>query len=217
MGLGAVVTSASIRARRLAGQVLAALMVVLPVGSVSADARLSADAQRLLRWVQQSSDNAGAPFIIIDKRRAHAWVFDALAQPLRSSAVLLGYARGDDSVEGIGERPLREVRPFERTTPAGRFVLEPGTNLNGEDILWVDYAAAVSMHRVRTGNAQERRLQRLASPTASDNRISFGCINLPADFYDRVVSPLFTLQRGLVYVLPESRTLARQFPQLAAR
>jgi hypothetical protein len=70
---------------------------------------------------------------------------------------------------------------------------------------------------VRTGNARERRLQRLASPTAGDNRISFGCINLPADFYDRVISPLFTHQRGLVYVLPESRALARQFPQLAAR
>ena len=39
-------------------------------------------------------------------------------------------------------------------------------------MVWVDYDAAVSMHRVRTTNAAERRLARLASPGIDDNRIS---------------------------------------------
>ena len=55
--------------------------------------------------------------------------------------------------------------------------------------MWVDYDAAVSMHRVITSNPAERRLQRLASPTPKDNRISYGCINLPAAFFDKVLSP----------------------------
>jgi hypothetical protein len=67
------------------------------------------------------------------------------------------------------------------------------------------------MHRVRSVNATERRLQRLASPTAADNRISFGCINVPVAFYDRVLSPLFHGSRGIAYVLPETRPLESVF------
>ena len=79
--------------------------------------------------------------------------------------MLLGLARGDDTVPGIGEKKLSEIPPEERTTPAGRFVAEPGVNAEGDDIVWVDYDAAVSMHRVRTTNPVERRLQRLLSRT----------------------------------------------------
>ena len=85
--------------------------------------------------------------------------------------MLLGLARGDDSVPGIGERKMSEIRPEERTTPAGRFNSEPGINLQGEDIVWIDYDAAVSMHRVRTNNKKERRLERLASAHPEDHRI----------------------------------------------
>ena len=31
----------------------------------------------------------------------------------------------------------------------------------------------------------------LASPSVLDNRISYGCINVPAAFYDKVVAPAF--------------------------
>ncbi len=81
--------------------------------------------------------------------------------------MLLGSARGDDSVPGISERELAEITPEERTTPAVRFAMEPGVDASGEDIFWVDYATAVSMHRVRATNRSERRLQRLATPTAA--------------------------------------------------
>jgi hypothetical protein len=128
--------------------------------------------------------------------------------------VLLGAARGDDSVPGIGERRIRDIRPFERTTPAGRFEAEPGRNTQGEDIVWIDYDAAVSMHRVRATNPRERRLQRLATPTIADNRISYGCINVPAKFFDRWVSPIFARGRhAIVYVLPEVHSLGQVFPQ----
>ena len=131
--------------------------------------------------------------------------FDAAGRLQRTSPALLGLARGDDSVPGIGERPIAQIRPEERTTPAGRFEAEMGTNANGEDILWVDYDAAISMHRVRTSNPAEARLRRLATPSIADNRISYGCINLPAAFYDEVVKPLFAARNGIVYVLPETR------------
>jgi len=80
----------------------------------------------------------------------------------------------------------------------------------------VDYAAAISLHRVVTTNPKERRAQRLASPSALDNRISYGCINVPAPFYDTVVRPAFTGTSGIVYILPEVHSMARMFPALAA-
>jgi hypothetical protein len=81
------------------------------------------------------------------------------------------------------------VLPQEKTTPAGRFIGEPGRNARGEDVIWVDYDAAVSMHRVITFNAAERRLERLKTPTIEDNRISYGCINIPVEFYEATSDP----------------------------
>jgi hypothetical protein len=170
------------------------------------------DAQTLLQWVRSSADNAGAPFMLIDKRHARVWVFDGKGTLRGSSPVLLGLARGDTSAPGIGTRPLAQVRTHERTTPAGRFVVEPGRNLDQEDVLWIDYDAAVSMHRVRATDPSEKRLQRLASPSAADNRISYGCINVPARFFDRVIQPQFARAGGVAYVRPEVRPLRAVFP-----
>jgi hypothetical protein len=125
--------------------------------------------------------------------------------------VLLGFAPGDDSVPGIGAKPLAEVHPQERTTPAGRFMGERGRNALGEDVVWVDYAAAVSMHRVRTTNPEEHRLQRLATPTIDDNRISYGCINVPVNFFETYISPIFAARRAVVYVLPETKPVEEVF------
>jgi len=175
------------------------------------------DVRSVARWVLLSHDNRDAPFLIVDKRDARVFVFAADATMTASAPVLLGAARGDLSVPGIGQRPMNQIRPYERTTPAGRFVGEAGRNLQGEDVVWVDYDAAVSMHRVRATNASERRLQRLATPTPDDNRISYGCINVPAAFFDAHVHPLFADgRRTMIYVLPDSLSLRAVFPLVDA-
>lgn len=172
---------------------------------------ISAQARQLAQWVAAAGDHAGAPFIIVDKKRARVLVFDADARLQAHSAVLLGAALGDDSVPGIGTRPMAQILPAERTTPAGRFVAERGVNTNGEDVVWVDYDVAVSMHRVRTGHAAERRAQRLATPTINDNRISYGCINVPVAFFERYVQPIFAVGKAVVYVLPDAKPLQDVF------
>lgn len=179
--------------------------------AATAQAEPSAPARQVARWAVQSHDHLGRPFVIVDKARARVMVFDAQGQLRASSPVLLGAARGDHSVPGIGQRKIADIRPHERTTPAGRFVAEPGRNAQGEDIVWVDYEAAVSMHRVRATNPRERRLERLASGSTADNRISYGCINVPAAFYDHHIRPVFTKARGIVYVLPETQSLSQTF------
>ena len=167
----------------------------------------SRDAQHVADWVVDSGDNHGMPFVIVDKVDAKVFVFDADGRLRGAAPALLGLARGDDSIPGIGDRNMSDMRPEERTTPAGRFVASLGYNFNGKDILWVNYDDAVSLHRVITTNPKERRLERLATPTPLDNRISYGCINVPEKFYNNVVSPAFTGTYGIVYVLPDTRSI----------
>jgi hypothetical protein len=178
------------------------------------DTEASAQARRLAGWVARSRDNAGAQFIVIDKRRAHIYVFDGNARLRAGSPVLIGSAPGDDTVPGIGQRPLAAVRPEERTTPAGRFVAETGRNLRGEDVLWVSYADAVSIHPVLLDNPDERREERLATPAIDDNRVSYGCINLPTAFYEQTVRPMLR-KRTIVYILPETKPLEQVFSMRA--
>jgi hypothetical protein len=171
----------------------------------------SAAAQNLAVWIRASTDNQSLPFAVIDKKAARLHVFDSAGALQAVSPVLLGRAVGDDSAPGIGERPLASITPGERTTPAGRFASEPGVNLQGEDIVWISYDAAISMHRVRAHNKAERRLQRLAAPGARNKRITYGCVNVPAAFYDRFIQPVLGAQPGVVYVLPETRPASAVF------
>ncbi|QJW84451.1 hypothetical protein HK414_13910 [Ramlibacter terrae] len=171
----------------------------------------SADVRHVANWTFFTGDHRGKSVVILDKKGAKVYTFDPQGQLTASTPALLGSAIGDDSAPGIGDKPLSAIRPEEKTTPAGRFVAEPGMNSHGEDIVWVDYDAAVSMHRVRPTVAAERRLQRLASPTEADNRISFGCINLPVRFYEDVLSPTVKKTGAIVYVLPETRGVQQVF------
>lgn len=172
---------------------------------------VSAQARQLADRIATTGDHAGAPFIIVDKKRASVFVFDANARLDAHSAVLLGSALGDHSVPGIGTRPMAQILPAERTTPAGRFVAERGRNAHGEDIVWVDYDAAVSIHRLRTVHPLERRAERMATPTIDDNRISYGCINVPAAFYDTFIRPIFARRKAVVYVLPDTLPVEEVF------
>lgn len=181
------------------------------------DASASPDAQFIAHWVVDSRNNQNLPFVIVDKKDARIHVFEPGGRLRGSSPVLLGSRAGDDAVPGIGGKAIADVQLEERTTHAGRFLAEPGRNAHGEDVVWVDYDAAVSMHRVRVVDPAERRLERLASPTPDDNRISYGCINVPVAFFEQVLRPSFHQTYGVVYVLPESSPVGAVFPAYDVR
>lgn len=166
----------------------------------------SREARQVADWVIDSGDNNSLPFVIVDKVNAKVFLFDPSGGLQGATPALLGLAPGDHAVAGIGNRPLSKILPEERTTPAGRFVATLDKNLRGREILWVDYDNAVSLHPVVTTNPKERREQRLSTVTPLDNRISYGCINVPAKFFMKVVRPFFKGTNGIVYVLPEEKT-----------
>lgn len=178
--------------------------------TASAEARFAAD------WVAGNADNQHLPFVIVDKKNAQAFVFGADRKLKGVTPVLLGLAVGDGGLTDMSARQVSSLRPEERTTPAGRFASEPGHNLQGEAIIWVDYAAKIAIHRLRTDLQQERRMRRLASSSVDDKRVSMGCIVVPASFYDNVIQPVLGKTRSVVYVLPETRSLQHMLGALRA-
>jgi hypothetical protein len=177
----------------------------LPIRDVTAE---------LIGWVMAAKDNEGLPFAVVDKFNAQVFVFDAGGKLLGQAPALVGFASGDDSTPGIGDREMSDISPEERTTPAGRFLAWYGPGPGKEKVLWVDYNTAISMHAVVTAHPEEKRLQRLRTPSASDNRITYGCINLPTAFYQQVVEKTFSAKGGVVYIMPDTKQLAAVFPVL---
>ena len=173
--------------------------------------RASPEASHVADWIVDSGDNQGMPFMIVDKVHAKVLMFDADGRLQGAAPALLGLARGDDSAPGIGDRKMSDILREERTTAAGRFVVSLDRDKDGQEFLWIDYSTALSLHRVVKGKPSEQRAQRLQSASPKDNRISYGCINVPVNFYDKVVSPAFTGTNGIVYILPETRTAQEVF------
>jgi hypothetical protein len=193
--------------------ILAVMLGMLVAGTSVAVAQDDEGASALAQWARRSGDTRGWPFAVVDKPNARLFVFAADGALLGSSPVLLGMTRGDEaSAPDIAKRLRTTGIPVEqRTTPAGRFDAVPGRNDRGEAIVWVDYGAALAIHRLRPAPLAERRPQRLASPAVDDNRISLGCIVVAEVFYDAVVAPHLGRQRSVVYVLPDSRHWTEQF------
>jgi hypothetical protein len=173
---------------------------------------VSDDARETANWVIRSGDNRGRPFIIVDKKSTKVFVFDRRANLKGATIALLGLAVGDESAPGVGDRPLSQIPPEERTTPAGRFVASFGLNLLGQDILWVDYDAALALHRVLDAGSSQYRLERLAPRSGLSRRVTFGCINVPVKFYEEVVQSEFQGTVGVVYILPETKPVHEVFP-----
>lgn len=171
---------------------------------------VSPEARKVADWVVATGDNQGMGFILVDKPMAKVLVFDRTGHLTGISTALLGRAKGDDSVPGIGTRKLSMIRPEERTTPAGRYVAGIGEDFH-QNILWIDYDAAISLHRVVHGNPGDHRLERLASASLADKRISYGCINVPARFFDETILKAVQGTSAVVYILPEVKTLEAVF------
>ena len=175
----------------------------------------SDSARRVIDWVATSKDNRSLPWAVVDKTNAALFLFDAKAKPLGAVPVLVGIAKGDVATPGVGSKKLADLGPAEKTTPAGRFLAKFGMPVEGQRVLWVDYATSVALHPIpKDAGPREHRRERMLSPTPDDNRITFGCINVPKAFYGKALSPSFRKKGGYVYVLPETKPLEEVFPCL---
>ena len=196
---------------QLTAKLLLAAFLLVPWARADAESP-SGQARDMIAWVKQSGDNRGLPFMLIDKMSAEVLVFDSAGTFMGATPALIGSARGDHEVVGVGDKELSAITPSERTTPAGRFVARIGPSLSTGIVLWINIPGAVALHPVVTKVTKENRVERLRSTTPEDNRITYGCINISPTFYQDEVMPLFKVGGGIVYILPEERSLSATFP-----
>ena len=192
----------------------AALPASPPIDEISQDQDFSQAAIEIAGWIIATRDNGAFPFAVIDKSAAQILVFGPDGALRGAAPGLFGSAVGDHTLPGVADLPLSQIPAEDRTTPAGRYVGGFGPAAGGKKVLWVDYASAVAIHAVATGNPAEKRAERLASPSPDDNRITHGCINVSTDFFEKVVGPVFTAG-GLFYILPDAAPLSETFPRFA--
>ncbi len=207
--------------RHAAGCTAWLALTALPQHAVAAPpqeftaARPSTQARSLVDWVLGSGDAQGKPFAVVDKHAARIYVFHPDGRLAGHSTALLGSTVGDHTVPGVGARAQTgTIGPDERTTPAGRFEAAPGRNDKGEHVVWVDYASAFAIHRLRPGFAYQARASRLAAVHASGKRVSWGCVVVPVAFYQQVVERVLGQSRSVVYVMPEDAPLRAVFKAL---
>ncbi|MDR6843031.1 hypothetical protein J2W94_003338 [Pseudoxanthomonas sacheonensis] len=168
----------------------------------------------LAGWVVAAKDSQGYPFAVIDKAAAQILVFGGDGRLRGAAPGLFGSAISDHTAPGVAGLALREIPGRDRTTPAGRFVGGFGPSIDAGRVLWVDYDSGVSIHPTATGVPAERRVERLASPSPDDNRITHGCINVSPEFYEQIIRPTFE-RGGVFYILPDTVPIAEIFPEFA--
>lgn len=163
-----------------------------------------------VQWVGATKNNEGLPFVVVDKVNARVYAFTPAAQLKATAPVLLGAGTGDMMLVSP-DAPMSSMPPQKRITPAGRYPSRLVIDNHGKVVLLVDGPNLITMHVVAKGTPTQRRAERLASVTSDDNRVSFGCINVPPAFFATVLDPDFRPAKGVVYILPEKQTAARLF------
>lgn len=189
---------------------LPVFLLLVTLNSVNAGAKdvkeldyASEEVRKTVSWVKENKDNQHLPYAIIDKKNAHIFVFDAKSRIVDHGPVLLGIAKTDRIDPKTLNAPLSSIGKKDRVTPSGRYHSVIGPDHRGKDVLWVDTKYAVALHPVVNVPGQKRRT-RLQSTTSTDNRITWGCINVSVPLFKNVLSPLFKSTAGIVYILPEA-------------
>ncbi|HAX5209117.1 TPA: hypothetical protein JZG45_003969 [Escherichia coli] len=161
---------------------------------------LSNTASAVRAWVQETKDNRGQKYIIADKVSGEMHIMDSRGNVLATMPALYGTQKGDAAIPG--------------QTPAGIFTLQQrydvASSFGGDVQQFAEHSdgSIWAIHRVLTSNPKQMRQARLNSPTAEDNRVSLGCINVPADMYNKYLKNGF---KGKLYVIPEQRPLGEVF------
>jgi hypothetical protein len=171
----------------------------------------SREAHDVAHWAVRTGDHKGLPFAVVDKVNARLYAFDRAGKLVKTTPVLIGMGVGDRFAPGVMQMDMYDTQPWQRITPAGRFIAEVYEKGGGKSTVWVDYDAGIALHKMPLKKTAQRRAERMASPVAADHRITYGCINVPPAFYDAVIYPAFKRKGGIVYVLPDELPLETVF------
>lgn len=156
---------------------------------------MSSAAKASLDHIIDTADNGGRPFVIADKKAGKLYLMNAEGKVVDTTPALFGKTPSDAAktagATGAGKYDLTYNRDTRLPSGYAGSVQSFDTGTNGDQF---------AIHRVIDVKGQNRQ-SRLDSKTARDNRITLGCINVPAEFYD---AHLDNDLGAVLYVLPET-------------
>ena len=169
-----------------------------------AKAKMSPLAQDVYGAMAPVAMKSGKWFMVADKPNGMLHIFKEDGSHFISDATLYGKDKGDvmeakSSLEGGA-----------KITPAGKFTMKesPADYAGKTSLILVeskDYSGYIAVHAADVSTPSERRLARLETPTAEDNRISYGCINTKHQTFINEIKPnIASLDGGLIFVLPDA-------------
>jgi hypothetical protein len=175
-----------------------------------AKAQMSPTAQSVYEAMAPVAMKSGKWFMVADKPNGMLHIFKEDGSHALSDPTLYGKDTGD-VMEAVSS-----LKGGAKITPAGKFTLKarPSTYAGGQELILVeskDYTGYIAIHAADTSDASENRLGRLNTPTAADNRVSYGCINTKHDTFINEIAPnIANLDGGMVFVVPDAQEQAAQ-------
>ena len=154
----------------------------------------------LLFGMVNMSHASAAPTITVDKKAGTITVFFPDTNITITQPALIGKVKSDTLNMATYDNPVKS----DYVTPAGKFKITKmfSWRLQEPMAVFIKGKEAVSaIHPLWMGNPDQKRVQRLNSPTPDDNRITGGCINVDSKFFYDVIN---TLPDGVILtILPE--------------
>jgi hypothetical protein len=140
-----------------------------------------------LAYLSEIKNNV--PFIIVDKPTATGYVYDSTGTLLKSFPVLLGSTIGDDINTVIPGDPTKK----NTFTTAGKFTLTTNVGIDNSitydnKILVLKGSNSLAIHKIWPEDLVNRTMS-INTPQISDNRMSWGCINISEENYDKFITP----------------------------
>jgi hypothetical protein len=176
----------------------------------AAKAQMSPTAQTVYSAMAPVAMKSGKWFMVADKPNGMLHIFKEDGSHALSDPTLYGKDTGD-VMEAVSS-----LEGGAKVTPAGKFTLKAraSTYAGGQELILVeskDYTGYIAIHAADTSTPSENRLGRLDTPTAADNRVSYGCINTKHDTFVNEIAPnIANLDGGMVFVVPDAQEQAAQ-------
>lgn len=145
-------------------------------------------------------------YYIVDKPTATIYAIDKNGKEISSSPVIIGKAGERANTADMSKPKEGEVT----TTPAGRYDIGH-EDINEEDlslyhgmVLSLYNTDALKIH-ITYPYEYIKRTDALKTKTVADNRISWGCINVPESFWISSVAP-YTENGSTIFITPDYQT-----------
>lgn len=152
-----------------------------------------------------SITNINSAYLLLDKPTCTTYVIGLDKKEVGHCTTLLGTTMGEEPnviTDLDGNRYTQTT-----TTPAGKYKVGH-EGICKEDLITYDGrilniygSGSVCIHIVYPGEYPER-MKRLKSPTLIDNRISYGCINVTKEFWDKCIAPYID-EGSIIMITPD--------------